>query len=328
VVAGPPGQGEVNDRVNSIGTGEALRSVSVVPQVGGTLAEVAVQSGQRVAEGEVLARLVREAEQITLERATLVLEDAQARNERVRRLQASGAASDVQIREADLALRQAELALRQAQFELDRRLVRAPIAGWVGIVTAEAGGQVTSGSEITRIDDRSALLVEFRLPERFVAQVGVGKPVTVRPLAQEDLTLQGRIDAIDNRVDATSRTIRVQARIENADDSLRAGMAFVIEVELAGEAYPSVDPLAIQWGREGSFVWVVRAGKAARVPVRIVQRSAKAVLVRAAFEPGDLVIAEGVQRLRPGAAVEPVGAAGAARDGRSRRLRRLVAGGA
>ena len=122
------------------------------------------------------------------------------------------------------------------------------------------------------------------------------------------MTLDGRIDAIDNRVDAASRTIRVQAWIDNADDALRAGMAFSITVDLAGQQFPSVDPLAIQWGREGSFVWVIRDGKAARVPVRIVQRSADVVLVAAQFTPGDQVIAEGVQRLRPGADVQPAGA--------------------
>jgi len=309
VIAAEPGVGEVNDSVTAIGTGEALRSVMVMPQVTGRLAAVMISSGQLVAEGQVLAQLEREAEAIAVERATLVLDDARVRNERVRRLQASGAASDVQIREVDLAVRQAELALRQAEFELDRRLVRAPIGGWVGIVTAEPGGQVSTNTEITRIDDRSALLVEFRLPERFVAQIAVGKAVSVRPLARDDdVTLDGRIDAIDNRVDAASRTIRVQARIDNADDALRAGMAFSITVDLAGQQFPSVDPLAIQWGREGSFVWVIRDGKAARVPVRIEQRSADVVLVAAQFTPGDQVIAEGVQRLRPGADVQPAGA--------------------
>lgn len=115
--------------------------------------------------------------------------------------------------------------------------------------------------------------------------------------------MEGRIVAVDNRVDESSRTLRVQATIGNAEDRLRAGMAFQINLVFTGADYPAVDPLAIQWGAEGAFVWVVRAGKAERVPITILQRTAEAVLIEAAFEPADLVVTEGVQALRPGVEV-------------------------
>jgi RND family efflux transporter MFP subunit len=111
--------------------------------------------------------------------------------------------------------------------------------------------------------------------------------------------IDGRIVALDNRVDETSRTMRVQAAIENADDRLRAGMAFQIDLVFTGAEYPAVDPLSIQWGADGAFVWVVRAGKAERLPIRILQRNAETVLVAADFQPGDMVVTEGVQALRP-----------------------------
>ena len=86
VIAAEPGMGEVNDSVTAIGTGEALRSVMVMPQVAGRLAAVMISSGQQVTEGQVLAQLEREAEAIAVERATLLLDDARVRNERARRL--------------------------------------------------------------------------------------------------------------------------------------------------------------------------------------------------------------------------------------------------
>jgi multidrug efflux pump subunit AcrA (membrane-fusion protein) len=101
-------------------------------------------------------------------------------------------------------------------------------------------------------------------------------------------------------VDEASRTLRVQATIANPDDRLRAGMAFQISLVFTGAEYPAVDPLAIQWSAEGAYVWVVRAQKAARVPIRILQRNARSVLVEADFQPADLVVTEGVQALRPG----------------------------
>ena len=139
------------------------------------------------------------------------------------------------------------------------------------------------------------------MPERVAALIRVGDPVAANAVSAPNRPIEGRITAIDNRVDETSRTLRVQARIDNAGDALRAGMAFRVALEFTGEEYPAVDPLAIQWGSEGAYVWVIRAGKAAQLPIRILQRNADAVLVETALEPGDLVVTEGVQALRPGA---------------------------
>jgi RND family efflux transporter MFP subunit len=309
VVAEPPGEQTAFDRVAAIGTGQARHAVTVTAEVAGRIAAIRVASGARVTAGEVIAELDREAQEIAVERARLVLADARDRRDRLGRLQATGAATDLQIREADLAVRQAELGLREATFALDRRTIRAPVTGHVGIIAVEAGEQVTPQTEIARIDDRTRLIVAFHVPERFVGRIGPGDVVAVRPLAFRDRELSGVVRALDNRVDPASRTILVQAELDNADDSLRAGMAFEIGIAVTGARHPTVPPLAVQWGTQGAFVWIVRAGRAARLPVRIVQRTAEVVLVDAAFEPGDLVVREGVQMLRPGADVSIAGAA-------------------
>lgn len=304
VVAEPPGQGRVADTAAAIGDGRADRSVTVFAQSPGRVAEVLVASGQRVIAGDILVRLESEAEQIALERARLVLDDARARADRVAQLRGSGISTDVQTRDADLAVRQAELALRQAEFNLAQRVVAAPVSGWLGILGVEAGAQIGTATEIAQIDDRSVLLVDFRLPERMVGRIAPGDTVTAEALAGGHGPVPGVISAIDNRVDPSSRTLRVQARLDNADDRLRAGMAFAIRIALPGETAATVDPLAVQWSRQGAYVWVVREGRAARLPIRILQRSDSAVMVDAAFEPGDLVVVEGVQAVRPGAPVQ------------------------
>lgn len=303
VLAERPGIGIANDRVTAIGTGQAARSVAVSAPVAGRILEVRVASGQKVRQGDLLVRLENEAETIAVERARLVLDDETARRARVARLQSSGAATELQITEAELALRQATLALRQAEFELSRRDILAPIDGWVGILRAEPGQQLGAGAAVTRIDDRSAILVDFRVPERFVGQIATGDEVAARPLALRDGTLTGRITAIDNSVDETSRTLLLEARLDNSEDRLRAGMAFEISLSLPGEEYVSINPLSVQWGSDGAFVWRIKDGKAGRVPIRIIQRSAEAVLVEGALSPDDPVVTEGVQALRPGAEV-------------------------
>ena len=109
--------------------------------------------------------------------------------------------------------------------------------------------------------------------------------------------------AVDNRLDDKSRTLLVQAEIPNDKDTLRAGMSFRISVKFPGDVYPSVDPLAIQWGTDGAFVWVIRDGKAKRTPVRIVQRNTESVLIAADISDGDTVVTEGVHAVRDGAEV-------------------------
>ena len=119
--------------------------------------------------------------------------------------------------------------------------------------------------------------------------------------------LSGVIDAIDNRVDQASRTLRVRARIDNPDDTLRAGMSFSVSVRFPGDTYPTVNPLAIQWSADGSFVWRVQDEKSQRVPVKIIQRNSDKVLVDAKLAKGDALVIEGVQRLRDGGAVRIAG---------------------
>ncbi|MFN4099874.1 MAG: efflux RND transporter periplasmic adaptor subunit [Pararhodobacter sp.] len=289
--------------VAAIGTGTARRAVEVRPEVSGRLAEVMVSSGQRVSAGDILARLDAESEDIAVTRAQLVLGDAEAQYERLSRLVTSGSASEFQLGGAELALRQAELAARQATFELERRTIRAPISGLAGIVDRGPGDQIAASDTLTRIDDREEILIDFSIPERFVSLLNLGSEVEVTPLARPELRLDGRIAAIENRVDPATRAIRLRAAIGNENDTLRSGMAFSIRMSFEGDTYPAVDPLAIQWSAEGAFVWAARDERAVRVPVQIMQRGAQRVLVRADFEPGDLVVTEGVQALRPGAPV-------------------------
>lgn len=293
----------LRDVVAAIGSARGVQSVDLSFGVTGRLTALTVAPGQRVAAGEVIAELDAEAALLMVERARLVLEDAQKTLDRLDQLAQSGATTSLQRQDAELALRTADLALQSAERDLADHRLTAPIAGYVGLIEPQTGDLVTPTTTITRIEDRSSLIVDFRVPERVAARVAPGDMVSAAPISTPGQGIEGRIVAVDNRVDETSRTLRVQATIGNADDSLRAGMAFRIELAFTGAEYPAVDPLAIQWGAEGAFVWIVRQGKAVRLPIRILQRNADAVLIEAALEAGDLVVNEGVQALRPGAEV-------------------------
>jgi RND family efflux transporter MFP subunit len=304
VVTDLVGEAVINDRLTAIGDGAALRSVSINPEVSGRISEVLRESGQRVDAGDVVARMDSGAERIALDRARLAVRDAENRVERLTRMQQGNSIAQVERVDAESALEGARLQVREAELALDRRTIRAPFAGVLGIVSLEPGTLVGTQNEVARLDDRSDLLVEFRVPERFVGAISVGRAITVTPVSSPASSLEGSITAIDSRLEPDSRTLRVQALVDNEADQLRPGMSFVLEMRFPGDAFPTVNPLAVQWRSEGSYVWRVNEDDSAeRVAVRIIQRNSDAVLVDAPLQPGDEVVTEGVQSVRAGATV-------------------------
>jgi RND family efflux transporter MFP subunit len=307
IVASPAGTATINDRLQAIGTGRANATVTVNPYSSGRLTELLVQSGTHVEKGDVIAKLDSETEVIARDRAQVAIEDAQSKLDRVKSLRASNAATPVAVADAQVTLANARLALRDAELALERRSVVAPIEGTVGILPIAAGNYVTSQSAIATLDDRSSILVDFWVPERFAAAVKVGAQLSATPLANPNQVYTGTVSAIDNHIDENSRTLLVKATIANPADSLRAGMSFQIGMRFPGDTYPAVSPLAIQWGTDGAYVWAVANGKAKRVPVRIIQRNTETVLIDAPVASGDMVVTEGTQSVSEGGDVRIAG---------------------
>ncbi|RWA62799.1 efflux RND transporter periplasmic adaptor subunit [Mesorhizobium sp.] len=307
VVAQPASTATINDRLQAIGTGRANASVTVNPYSSGRLVEFLVASGTRVDKGQVIATLDSDTEVIAEDRAKVGLQDAQDKLDRVKSLRASNAATPVAVADAEVALANAKLSLRDAELALQRRSVVAPIAGTVGILPISAGNYVTSQSAIATLDDRSSILVDFLVPERFAAAVKVGAQLSATPIANPSQAYTGTVSAIDNHIDEVSRTLLVKATIANPADSLRAGMSFQISMKFPGDSYPAVSPLAILWGSDGAYVWAVADGKARRVPVRVIQRNTETVLIDAPIVSGDMVVTEGTQSLSEGGEVRIAG---------------------
>ena len=303
VVTAPVLELTINDRLSAIGTGRAVRSVTVTPYTNGRLTEVLTESGATVSRGDAIARLDSEAEQIAYDRAQIAVADAQSRVDRIQALRSSNTASAVQLTDAELALENARLELRDAELELERRSIEAPIGGVVGILPITAGNYVTTQTEIATIDDRSEILVDFWVAERFAGMITVGSALTATSIARPGETFEGTVSAIDNRVDSDSRTLRVQARLANEDDRLRAGMSFQVAMRFPGDKFPAVDPLAVQWGTDGAYVWAIRGGRAERIPIKVIQRNTDSVLVDAALSLQDSVVTEGLHVVREGAEV-------------------------
>ena len=297
--------GVVNDQLSAIGSGQAVQTVVVMPQASGTINEIMVTAGQKVEKGQVLARLDDDEQIIERDKAQVALKSAQEKSASYKNLQS---VARLDVLDAQIAEQSAKLALATAELNLKRRDIVAPIEGIAGIVPVNVGDNVTTQTSIVTIDDRSAILVDFWAPERFAVAIEPGQAVEASAIARPGQVFAGKVDAIDNRVDPASRTMRVRARIENPKDELRAGMSFSVTMRFKGEQFPAVDPLSIQWDSESSYVWQIKDDKSYKTRVRVVQRNPDAVLVEAELKEGDRVATEGLQRVRDGAPVRIGGA--------------------
>lgn len=303
VVTSPVRLATINDSLSAIGEGAAAHSVTVMSPASGTLAELQARPGQLVAAGAPLAQLDADAEQIAFERATLSLQDAEAAFKRITELARANNATTVQVNAAQLALSNARLELQNAELALRRRSISTPIAGEVGLFRVSPGNTVGTQTVVTTIEDISRIRVSFWVPERYAPFIVPGMAVTASAVALPGVTIAGEVSAVDNRIDPASRTLQVEAEIPNADRRLKPGMSFSVALAFPGEAFPSVDPLSIQWSSGGAYLWKYLDGKVERVPVTIIQRNSDGVLVKADLAEGDQVVTQGVQQLSAGASV-------------------------
>lgn len=304
--------GESRDSVlvEAIGTARARLSVTLFPAAAGEIMAFPVTTGQQVKKNGVIMRLDSRDAQLQVGVAETRVKEAENALTRAQRLKDNNVRSRANVEDAEVILERAKLELGQAREALADRTVRAPFDGIVGIPKVEGGDRVTTSTEIITIDDRSTLLVEFEVAERLLSRLKQDMPVTARTPTFRDRDIEGSINKIDSRVDPVSRTVRVRAAFPNTDDSLRPGMSFFVQLDLPGDMLVSVPELALQWQDGESFIWRVADGKAERVSVTTKRRLNNKVLIEGDVQPGDVVVVEGVQRLRPGRLVDISASAG------------------
>lgn len=292
------------ERIEALGTARARASATIFAETAGEVESVSFTAGDRVEAGDVLLQLEADDERLDVRLAQVAVREAEQLLARYRRIEGTGAVSDSQIDEAETALDAARIELEQARVALERRTVRAPFSGYVGLTDIDAGARITPTTQITELDDRSVLFVDFDPPEQVFGRIGVGDGVQATPFAGAGRSYDARIINVDSRIDPSARTFTVRAELDNAADALRPGMSFRVGFDLLSGERPVVPEVAIIWGGDGAYVWAVREGRAVDVPITLVQRREGRVLVSGDLQPGDLVVAEGIQRVREGAPIE------------------------
>jgi RND family efflux transporter MFP subunit len=287
-------------RAEAVGTSRASLSAELYPASSGEVTGVNFEPGQFVRKGDVLVELDRRKETLAVEQAALQLEDAERLYDRYRRSAGSGAVLPTALDAARTAAELARVELRRARVALDDRTITAPFDGHVDSTDIDRGDRVTPETLITTLDDRSQLLVRFEVPELFISELVPGKDVMLETWGVPGPRVAGEIVDVGSRIDPQTRTFGVRARVDNTDDLLRPGMSFRVETDVRGEMYAAIAEAAVQWGTEGAYIWSVSDGTAVRKPVRIIERREGRVLVDGDLVSGDIIVVEGVQRMREG----------------------------
>lgn len=292
----------------AIGTGFAVRSVTLRAPASGEIISLDVAPGRKFAAGDVLMRLENVDQRLVVSLAEARLQRATEERDRYRRLQNTGAAATARLEQAETDYRVAEIELEKAREELSDRVLSAPFDGITGIATVEIGDRVAADDPVSSFDDRSRILVEFDLPEALLGRVELGLPVSATTPSVEGRIFDGEIAEIDSRVNAATRTARVRASIDNAGDYLRPGTSFSLRLDLPGKVFPAVPELALQFSEGSLHVWRVSAGRAEKVAVRLVRRRGGLVIVDGPLSEDDAIVVEGTQRLSPDSAVQVLNA--------------------
>lgn len=290
--------------IEAVGTAQAKRSVTLFASVTDEVTKVNFIPGQMVEAGDVLLELDSRLQDVAIDRAQIQLEDAQRTLNRVKVSVAKGAVTERELDDADTALRLAQVALREAKENKENRLVRAPFSGVVGFTEIEVGDRISPQTEITTLDDRAQLFVNFAAPELAVSYLMKKPDVQLQPWTDRTVSLAAQIGEVDSRVNTQDRTIRARALLDNKLDQYRPGMSFRVSLTVLGQRFVAIPEAALSWGTTGAFVWLSEDAKAKRVEVQVQQRMRGRILVSGDLRDGQPLIVEGIQGLRDGQALD------------------------
>lgn len=297
----------------AIGTVEASQGVTVSADLPGIVEKINFTSGRAVRAGEVLVVLDTSQERAQLAAAESQRNLARINLERMRGLSDQGIISRSEYDRVAAEAVQGEARVGEIRATIERKVIRAPFSGVLGIRKVNLGQYLSGGDPIVSLQSLRPVYVNFSVPQQAVGRLPVGTEVRVTAEGQDQFE-PGRITAVDSVIDEATRNVQIQATFANADGRLRPGMFVETHVE-QGESTPviALPASAISYAPYGDSVYIVEDvkgpdGKTYRgVRQQFVKLSGARgdqVGVVSGVKPGEEVVSSGVFKLRPGAAVQ------------------------
>lgn len=324
------------DETQSVGSLRSRQGVMLRPEVAGRVSKIQFNDGQRVNKGQVLVQFDDQLPAAQLSQAKAEMSIAESNHKRNQELVAQNFISKRSLDESAAALEVAQAKMALAQATLQRLKIVAPFDGVMGLRQVNVGDYLKDGTDMVNIEDIDAVLVDFRLPERFQAKIRTGQKAQLTIDALPGRPFSAVVQAVDPLIDANGRSVGVRGCIDNRQQQLRPGMFARVNAVFGARENALVIPeeaIVPQGGR--TFVVKVVPGDTAearvtqRVAVKLGLRQPGKVEILEGLALGDTVVTAGHQRLqkdgtavrvidmsrpgsgKPGANAGPAGAANA-----------------
>lgn len=294
----------LEERLATTGTVRANEEVEIVSEISGKISRIHFEEGSRVAAGELLVKIDDSELLAERQRALHRMELAERAEKRQAQLLEDGVISseNYDVARGELNVLGAELQLIEAQ--LLKTEIRAPFSGVIGLRWVSPGSYLSSQTRIASLNDFDPVKLDFTVPEKYSALLKVGEEISFA-VEGSDRTFPGTIYAIEPRVDASTRSLRMRAKCPNKDGVLVPG-AFA-NVDLVLRSIPealSVPSIAVIPELGGKKVFVYEDGMAQPRAVETGIRSESAVQITSGLVEGDRVIISGILQMQPGLEVE------------------------
>jgi membrane fusion protein, multidrug efflux system len=299
--------------LSSIGTLAAVQGVTVSADLPGTVDRIAFDSGRSVREGDVLAELDTRQERAQMAAIEAQRDLARLNYNRLKGLLGDRVISQAEFDKAVAEQKQTDAQVGEIHATIERKTIRAPFSGVLGIRQINRGQYLAAGDPIVPLQSLDPIYVNFGVPQQDIAQIRAGHRVRITAQDVAGLELSGRVTATDSVVDRSTRNVQVQATLANPGGKLRPGMFVQTEIVLgANHAVIALPASAISYAPFGDSVFVVtdlqgENGKSYRGVrqqfVKLGSSRGDQVAIVGGLKPGDEIVTSGVFKLRNGAAV-------------------------
>ena len=301
-------------QLNAVGTVRAMRGVDVTTEIAGLVRTIYFKSGDDVQKGQVLVQLNADADRAllhSLEAEAELAKTTYARDKQQFNVKAISQAT-LDVSHADLKSKKAQVDQQAAV--VDKKTIRAPFSGRVGISTVNPGQYLNPGDRIVTLQSFDSVYVDFFLPQQDIARITLGQTVVVTTDTYPGRNFEGKITAVNPTVDPQTRNIEIEATFANPKHDLLPGMFTSVQVH-AGELerFITLPQTAITYNPYGETVFVVvKAGQgpqgkpewvAKQTFVTIGSLRGDQVAVLKGIKAGDTVVTGGQLKLKSGSRV-------------------------
>ena len=307
------GQEEWPSTLAAIGTVAAVQGVTVSADLAGIVERIAFESGQAVRQGDVLALLDTRQERAQLAAAEAQRDLARVNFDRMQGLLHEHVISRAEFDRATADQRETDARVGEIAATIDRKTIRAPFSGILGIRQVNLGQYLSGGGALVTLQSLNPIYVNFGVPQQATAQMKSGRGVRIISDGLPGVEFSGRITAIDSIVDEATRNVQVQATLANPDGKLRPGM-FVQTMVILGapSQIVSLPASAVSYAPYGDSVFIVTdiKGENGQTYRGVRQQFVKLggtrrdqIAITSGVNAGDEVATSGVFKLRNGVAV-------------------------